>query len=81
MHRAKGLEFKAVAVVGCDRSALPNQVALKDLDDPADIEAVKEQERNLLYVACSRARERLRVSYVGQPSEFLVPLLAKAKEK
>jgi len=75
MHRAKGLEFKAVAVVGCDRSALPNQMALKDVEDPADIESVKEQERSLLYVACSRARERLRVSYVGDPSEFLVPLV------
>lgn len=75
MHRAKGLEFKAVAVVGCDKGVVPNQLALKDVDDPADIESVKEQERSLLYVACSRARERLHVSFVGPPSEFIAPLM------
>lgn len=81
MHRAKGLEFKAVAVVGCDKGVLPNQLALKDLEDPADIESVKEQERSLLYVACSRARERLRVSFAGEPSEFLHPLVSKQGSK
>lgn len=81
MHRAKGLEFKAVAVVGCDKGVLPNQLALRDLEDPADIESVKEQERSLLYVACSRARERLRVSFAGEPSEFLHPLVSKQGSK
>lgn len=75
MHRAKGLEFKAVAVVGCNQGALPSPAAFKDLEDPADLDSAKEQERNLLYVACSRARERLLLSYSGEPSEFIRPIV------
>jgi superfamily I DNA/RNA helicase len=70
MHRAKGLEFKAVAVVGCSARILPNPVVLRDLDRE-ELEAARERERNLLYVACSRARERLRLSWDEAPSEFL----------
>ncbi len=81
MHRAKGLEFKAVAMVGCNKATLPSPAALKDLDDPADLDSAKEQERNLLYVACSRARERLLLSYSGQPSEFIKPFMAKSNNR
>jgi len=71
MHRAKGLEFKAVAVVGCDAGLMPLRSALDSLADPGDRESFIEQERQLLYVACSRARERLLVTSSGQASEFL----------
>lgn len=71
MHRAKGLEFKAVAVVGCDAGLVPLRSALDNLADPGDRESFIEQERQLLYVACSRARERLLVTSSGQASEFL----------
>ena len=71
MHRAKGLEFKAVAVVGVDHDQVPLRVAVESLDDPGDRIDQGEQERQLLYVACSRARERLYISYTGQPSSFL----------
>lgn len=70
MHRAKGLEFRAVAVVGCDQGALPSPKALEVADD-ADRDAAIEQERQLLYVATTRARERLLVTSSGVPSEFL----------
>jgi superfamily I DNA/RNA helicase len=39
--------------------------------DPGDRADQVEQERQLLYLAASRARERLYVSYPGQPSPFL----------
>lgn len=71
MHRAKGLEFKTVAVVGCGSSQLPYQTVLGRLSDPADQDAFVEQERSLFYVACTRARDRLTVTHSGAPSEFL----------
>ena len=71
MHRAKGLEFKAVAVIGCEAGQLPSGKLLAAMGDPADQELAREQERNLLYVACTRARQRLLVSCAGTPSPFL----------
>lgn len=71
MHRAKGLEFRAVAVVGCAEGVLPSPAALKDLTDPDDLEAAREQERQLLYVAATRARERLFITWSGAKSPLL----------
>lgn len=71
MHRAKGLEFKAVIVMGCERGLMPLSVALRDLADPVDIESVREQERSLLYVACTRAREKLLLTGANLLSEFV----------
>lgn len=70
MHRAKGLEFKVVVVMGCDADMLPRASVLEDMVDEADRAAFVEQERQLLYVACTRARERLFVTYSGRPSCF-----------
>ena len=74
MHRAKGLEFKAVLVVGCGAGSLPAPWLLRKQRDPADRDAVVEQQRRLLYVAMTRARDELRVSWTGAPSQFLVSL-------
>lgn len=71
MHRAKGLEFKVVVVMGCDADVLPFAYTQKDMVDEADREAFLEQERQLLYVACTRARERLVVTYTGKPSRWV----------
>ena len=71
MHRAKGLEFRAIAVIGCDNNKLPPAYLLKQATDPGDRAALEERERNLLYVACTRARERLLVSWVGKPAQWL----------
>jgi hypothetical protein len=71
MHRAKGLEFRAVAVVGCEEGVLPLPKALEAVDD-ADRDAAVEQERQLLYVATTRARERLLITFSGRPSVFLL---------
>ncbi len=71
MHRAKGLEFKAVAVVGCDHDVMPPAHVLREQADDGDREELIEQERQLLYVAATRARERLLLSHTGKGARFL----------
>jgi superfamily I DNA/RNA helicase len=69
MHRAKGLEFRAITLVGANDDTIPYANALPA--DKTDARAFLDQERCLLYVACSRARERLTVTWAGTPSRFL----------
>lgn len=71
MHDAKGLEFRAVAVMACDEDVIPNTQRIGTLGDIAELEAMYETERYLLYVACTRARDRLLVSCVEPGSKFL----------
>ena len=65
------LEFKAVIVLGCEEKFLPMRALLDRLSDPADRDTFIEQEKHLLYVACTRARERLVVTHSGPKSRFL----------
>jgi hypothetical protein len=74
MHLAKGLEFRAVAVMACDDEALPLQSRIESVGDDGDLQEVYDTERQLLYVACTRARDRLFVSGVDPVSEFLTDL-------
>jgi superfamily I DNA/RNA helicase len=71
MHRAKGLEFKAVAIVGCDVGLLPLRSVLDGFTDPVERDLFVEQERNLLYVALTRAREQVIVTHASRPSALL----------
>ena len=71
MHLAKGLEFRAVAVVACDDEVLPLQSRIESVADEADLEDTYSTERHLLYVACTRARDHLLVTGVEPASEFL----------
>jgi hypothetical protein len=71
MHLAKGLEFKAVAVMACDEDALPLRSRIDAAADEAELEDVFDTERHLLYVAATRARDRLLVTGVKPGSEFL----------
>lgn len=73
MHRAKGLEFKFVFVIGCSNDIVPHRYTLTQLTDQADIDAGLERERQLLYVAITRARDEAFITWVGEPSEFLLP--------
>jgi len=70
LHAAKGLEFRAVAVVACDDSQLPLRAALGLAKDPEARQIVEERELSLFYVGCTRAREHLLVTWSGQPSRF-----------
>jgi superfamily I DNA/RNA helicase len=71
MHLAKGLEFRAVAVMACDDEIIPLQERIETVADDADLEEVYDTERHLLYVACTRARDHLLVTSVAPASEFL----------
>ena len=71
MHLAKGLEFKAVAVMACDDDVLPLQSRIESVMDEADLEEIYNTERHLLYVACTRARDLLLITSTQPPSEFI----------
>jgi mRNA-degrading endonuclease RelE of RelBE toxin-antitoxin system len=71
MHLAKGLEFRAAAVIACDDEVIPLQERIETVSDDADLEEVYNTERHLLYVACTRARDHLLVTAVEPASEFL----------
>jgi len=75
LHAAKGLEFRAVFMIGMEERLFPH---VRSLDDPDGME----EERRLCYVGMTRARERLyllnaRRRYLfgqeqsNQPSRFL----------
>ncbi|MGW1885712.1 UvrD-helicase domain-containing protein [Streptomyces sp. NPDC001970] len=73
LHSLKGLEFRCVAVAGVTASAFPFQAAVTPIDvDRLQHATDLAAERCLLFVACTRAREALYVSYSGRQSEFLV---------
>lgn len=74
MHLAKGLEYKAIAVMACDDDVLPLQERVEAVADESELDEVYETERHLFYVACTRARDRLLVSGVEPASEFLTDL-------
>lgn len=68
MHAAKGLEFDEAYIIGCNEGLLPHHQSESSL----------EEERRLLYVGITRARQRLTLSYCqklgpndAQPSRFL----------
>ena len=71
MHLAKGLEFRAVAVMACDDEIIPLQKRIETVGDDSDLQEVYDPERHLLYVACTRARDQLLVTSVDPASEFL----------
>jgi superfamily I DNA/RNA helicase len=72
MHGMKGLEFQAVAVIGVADGIVPAPNALTDVaDDPVAYAQDLQRERCLLFVALTRARDRLYISYSGSPSPFL----------
>jgi len=72
MHGMKGLEFQAVAVIGVAQGMVPAPSAVTPASEDALTHAQDlQRERCVLFVACTRARDHLYVSYTGEPSEFL----------
>lgn len=70
MHRSKGMEFTRAVLFGISDQLLPAQYQIRNLA-PAEREDALLRERSLLYVAATRARDGLVVSWSGQPSELL----------
>ncbi len=56
VHAAKGLEFEAVFITGVEEGLFPHEQSLSDVDG-------LEEERRLMYVAITRARKRLYLSF------------------
>ena len=73
IHLAKGLEFDRVFVIGCSEGLLPHARSLKD-------ETELEEERRLMYVAMTRAKKELALSFYDLPSRFLLELPAELIE-
>ena len=78
LHAAKGLEFPVVYIIAVEENILPHQ---RSKDDPLAIE----EERRLLFVGITRAKDQLQLSYArrrsfrdmetpGIPSSFLMEL-------
>ncbi|GAA0366028.1 DEAD/DEAH box helicase [Actinoallomurus spadix] len=72
MHAMKGLEFRCVAAIGVNDRAFPFEPAVT----PADVDRMQHEvdmlaERSLLFVACTRARDDLYVSWHVKPSTFI----------
>jgi DNA helicase-2/ATP-dependent DNA helicase PcrA len=62
VHNAKGLEYDTVFVIGCEDGAFPHMRALE--------EGGEEEERRLCYVAITRARRRLYMTWARERSLF-----------
>lgn len=71
MRLAKGLEFRAVAMIACDDQVLPSQSRIESAGDDSELEEVYNTERRLLHVAYTRARDHLLVTVTKPASEFL----------
>ncbi|MCQ0024974.1 hypothetical protein M4914_19885 [Streptomyces somaliensis DSM 40738] len=72
LHAVKGPEFRCVAVLGVTAGAVP---FVREVT-PASVDLLRHEsdllrERCLLFVACTRAREALAVSWSGEPSPFV----------
>ncbi|MBU6231900.1 MAG: UvrD-helicase domain-containing protein [Patescibacteria group bacterium] len=78
VHASKGLEFDHVFIAGMEQDLFP----LKHLDEKDVNEAEEEEERRLFYVALTRAKKKVYLSYavlrtvygaqrINAPSEFL----------
>lgn len=71
MHRAKGLEFHAVAIPFLSEGTFPPKPVLASAVDSADKREIIEREKSLLHVAATRAKKSLRISWNGEPSDIL----------
>jgi superfamily I DNA/RNA helicase len=70
MHRAKGTEFSKILLFGIDLGAIPRPLRDEQYAEDAWADALL-RERSLLYVAATRARDELALSWSGDPSELL----------
>lgn len=79
MHRAKGMEFSRVLITGADAGSLPASYALQGLPGGEREEALR-RERSLLYVAATRARDEVVITWAGERSPLLPLTLEQAAD-
>ena len=70
MHRAKGTEFSNVVLFGLGAKSMPPSLKAYEYSE-IDFQEAVARERSLLYVAASRARDELVVTWSGEPSDLL----------
>lgn len=76
LHRLKGTEFRCVALTGLNADQVPPPRELSEVaDDPSATATVLAQERSLLFVAGTRAREDLALGWHGECSPLLTPIV------
>ena len=73
MHRAKGLEFRKVLLFDVSKNAIPRPLRDQQYSD-ADSDDALLRERSLLYVAATRARDQLAISWSGEASPLITAL-------
>ena len=61
MHSAKGLEFDYVFLAGWEEGVFPSKRSIEELGQSG-----LEEERRLAYVALTRARKKIHITYVNQ---------------
>jgi superfamily I DNA/RNA helicase len=73
MHRFKGLEYQRLAIVGAADGIIPRTAMIERfrIDDPQRYSREERKSRSLLFVAATRARDTLRLSWSGRPSPYL----------
>lgn len=64
IHLAKGLEFNNVFIIGANDGLLPHERSMFSGDE-------LEEERRLMYVAMTRAKQNLHIGFYSLPSRFL----------
>ena len=72
MHRFKGLEYQKLAIVGVSDGVIPRPAADRYLEvDPFRYAREQRKARSLLFVAATRARDALSITWHGAPSRLL----------
>jgi superfamily I DNA/RNA helicase len=72
LHRFKGLEYQQMLVAGVSAGLIPDaRIADHRETDPVRYERELKQARSLLFVAATRARDALTITWHGTPSPFL----------
>ena len=73
IHKAKGREWRVVFILGANDNAIPGR--------QAETREELEEERRILYVAMTRAKDELYISSNAEPSRFVLQIVEELKEK